>query len=68
MQKTIRLGLTNISITKPPFLEWKDGQWRLWTAYNTTLSSGTYTWLFSDGSMMRETIQEHIVTENAIVK
>lgn len=68
MQKIVRLSLTNISISKPPFLEWNGGFWRVWTAYNPTLTSGTYTWLCADGSMVRETIQNTIVMESAIVR
>lgn len=68
MAKQIRFALTNISHSKPPFLEWTVQGWRVWTAYNTTLSSGTYTWLMSDGVMIRETIQNNHVIENAIVK
>ena len=68
MSKQIRVALTNISKTKPPFLEWSNGVWRVWTAYNQTLSSGTYLWLNADGTMIRETLQNNVVIENAIVK
>lgn len=53
----VRFGLEGISITKPPFLEWKDGSWRVWTAYNTDLSAGTYFELTQSGNINRVTIQ-----------
>lgn len=68
MAKQIRLGLTNISHTKPPFLEWTMQGWRVWTAYNSTLTSGTYTWLKADGTMIRETLQNGIPMESVLVK
>ncbi len=54
MMKEVRLGLTDpLSITKPPVLQWKNGQWRLWTAYNQMLTAGTYIALHTDGRMER---------------
>lgn len=67
MEKLIRFGLTNISVSKPPFLEWKGGVWRVWLAYNSSLSSGTYVELYHDGLMLRVTIQNNKQIETAVI-
>ena len=54
--KTIRLGLTNISVSKSPILEFVNDTWRVWTSYNPTLTKGTFIELGKDGSMTRHTI------------
>lgn len=54
--KIIRLGLTDISISKPPIAEFHNGTWRIWTAYNPTLTKGTFVSLEADGKMSQCTI------------
>jgi len=63
----IRLGITNISVTKPPFLEWTGGFWRCWTAYNPSVTSGTYIELQSNGQMERVTIQNEIEMDRVLL-
>lgn len=53
MKKHIRLGLTDISISKPPIAEYHEGTWRIWVAYNPSLSQGTFISLNPDGKMFR---------------
>jgi hypothetical protein len=63
MQKIIRLGITDIAISKPPFLEWQGMNWRVWTTYNTDLSSGVFVELFPDGTMQRNTLQNGVLMD-----
>jgi len=56
LSKEVRFGLFDpVSKSKPPFLQWIGGQWRLWTAYNPSLTEGTYVILNQDGSLTRIT-------------
>jgi len=55
--KEIRFGIVDpISKSKPPFLQWIGGQWRLWLAYNPTLTEGTFLILNDNGTITRRTI------------
>jgi len=54
----VRLGLDPSSRTKPPVIEydWQTAQWRVWTAYNPSLSVGTFFALRDRGVIERRTI------------
>lgn len=54
--KPTRIGLATSSRSKPPVLQYRDGCWQLWTAYNPDLTHGTYFALFSNGECSRVTI------------
>jgi hypothetical protein len=52
----VRLSLLGIPRSKPPVIEFYEDHWRVWTAYNSTLTEGSYIALFEDGAMTRVTI------------
>lgn len=52
-----RIGLAVSPQSKPPVLQFQDGHWRLWTAYNADLTHGTYIGLASDGKALQVTIR-----------
>ena len=51
-----RIGLQH-GLTKPPILEWNGNVWRVWTAYNSTLSLGTFIELDELGNAVITTIK-----------
>jgi hypothetical protein len=55
-KREVRLGLFDVSKAKPPLLHYSGGFWRVWVAYNTTLTAGTYILLHNNGDMMRVTV------------
>jgi len=50
------IGLSGLSQTKPPFLQYVDDAWRVWSAYNSQLTLGTFILLNNDGTAQRCTI------------
>lgn len=56
--KEVRYGLEKSSQSKPPVLQYVpgSGHWRLWLAYNATLTKGTYLALHPQGEVERVTI------------
>jgi hypothetical protein len=54
--KTLRIGLSLPSQTKPPVLEYQHNEWHLWTAYNKNFTAGTFLILYNDGTVTRKTI------------
>jgi hypothetical protein len=48
--------LPNLSQSKPPIVEFDNGSWKIWTAYNSKMDEGTYIILDRFGSMEKVTI------------
>jgi hypothetical protein len=58
---SIRLGLSDFATSKPPIAEYSNGQWRVWTSYNSDLSKGIFISLEQDGKMLLHNVAEETV-------
>lgn len=62
-QHSVRLGLDNGSRSKPSFLDYANGRWRVWFSYAPCLKSGVYMDLYPDGTMTRVTLKDGVITD-----
>lgn len=52
-----RLPLLDVaSRTKPPVIQYLDGEWRVWVSYNQSLTRGTYIQLLDGGNFKQVTV------------
>lgn len=58
-----RIGLFQASQRQQPFAEFDKAtaSWRIWLAFNPSVTSGTYLLLLSTGAVDRVTIQDGVV-------
>lgn len=61
----MRLGLFALSQRQQPFAEFHEasGCWRIWLAFNPTVTSGTFYELTATGSVDRVTVKDNDVVE-----
>lgn len=54
----IRLMLADVNKSKPPIIEYDNGQWLIWETYDPTMKFGSRLNLCSAGQIIRETLKQ----------
>lgn len=63
MIKNRRVGLFQTSQRQQPFAVFDGNAWRIWLAYNPSVTSGTYLLLHATGAVDRYTVKDESVID-----